>query len=178
MLARKIQWLARISGPSAHDRADTEQELWLAVFRQAARYDPARASLETFLGYVASRTAALLRRHKRRKCRGNGVVPLSLERDGTVTGERLTPLSETVSSADVGRRRGALGLDPIAQLEQTEAIADALARMPKRLRTVCQRLMVGTVASAAREMGMSRYEVHQALAEARPYFERAGLGNA
>jgi transposase-like protein len=38
--------------------------------------------------------------------------------------------------------------------------------------------MTGTVASVARELGISRHQVRQALEEARPYFEQAGPENS
>lgn len=37
--------------------------------------------------------------------------------------------------------------------------------------------MTGTVASVARELGMSRHQLRRAVEEARPYFEQAGLEN-
>ncbi|MGQ9636060.1 MAG: ECF-type sigma factor, partial [Bryobacteraceae bacterium] len=144
---------------------------------QAERFDPARASLETFLNRVVCQAVAMLLRNRKRGKRGNGIVPLSLESDLTATGEGPKPLSHTVSLEDGARRLGTQSADPIARLEQTEAIQHALARMPERLRDICQRLMTGTVASVARELGMSRHQVRQAVEEARPYFERAGLEN-
>lgn len=116
----------------------------------------------------------LLRSRNRRK-RGNGVWPLSLENDYTSTGEGLKPLSDTVSSEDVARRLGRESEDPLSRLEQQEAIEHALAQMPEHLRDICRRLMTGTVASVARELGISRHQVRKALEEARAYFEQAGL---
>ena len=173
----KARQLCRRKEFSPSEREDIEQELWLAVLEKAERFDPARARLETFLDRVVSRAAAMLLRSRKRRKRGNGVLPLSLESDFTSTGEGLKPLSETVFLADVARRLGTQSADPVERLEQTEAIECALAQMPERLRDICRRLMTGTVASVARELGISRYQVRKALEEARPYFEEAGLAS-
>lgn len=163
---------------SPSEREDIEQELWLAVLQQAERFDPARASLDTFLERVVSRAVAFLLRSRTRRKRAGGVLPLSLESDFTTTGEGLKPLSDTISSEDVARWLGTQSVDPMARMEQTEAIDSALARMPERLRDICRRLMTGTVASVARELGISRHQVRKVLEEARPYFEEAGLENS
>jgi len=174
--AKARQLCRRNFSPS--EREDIEQELWLAVLQQAERFDPARASLETFLDRVVSRAAAMLLRRSKRHKRASGCQPLSLESDFIATGEGLKPVSEVVSSEDVARRLGTQSADPIARLEQTEAVEYALAQMPERLRDICRRLMTGTVASVAHELGISRYQVRNALEEARPYFEQAGPENS
>ncbi|GAB6185743.1 sigma-70 family RNA polymerase sigma factor [Thermopirellula anaerolimosa] len=177
LIQAKARQLCRRRDFRPSEQEDIEQELWLAVLEKAERFDPARARLETFLDRVVSRAAAMLLRSRKRRKRGNGVLPLSLESDFTSTGEGLKPLSETVFLADVARRLGTQSADPVERLEQTEAIECALAQMPERLRDICRRLMTGTVASVARELGISRYQVRKALEEARPYFEEAGLQN-
>ena len=98
-----------------------------------------------------------------------------MENDYTPPGEGLKPLSDTVSREDVARRLGTQSEDPIARLDQTEAIESVLARMPERLRDICLRLMTDTVASVARQLGVSRHQVRKAVERARPYFEQAGL---
>ncbi|GAB6185671.1 sigma-70 family RNA polymerase sigma factor [Thermopirellula anaerolimosa] len=175
LIQAKARQLCRRRDFSPSEQEDIEQELWLAVLQQAERFDPARASLETFLDRVVSRAAAMLLRSRKRRKRGNGIQPLSLESDFTSTGEGLKPLSDTVSSEDAARRLGTQSADPIARLEQTEAIESAMARMPERLRDICQRLMTGTVASVARQLGISRHQVRKAARDAQPYFEEAGL---
>jgi len=175
LIQAKARQLCRRRDFSPSEQEDIEQELWLAVLEKAERFDPARARLETFLDRVVSRAAAMLLRRRKRRKRGNGVLPFSLESDFTAVGKGLKPLSEAVSSEDVARRLGTQSEDPMARLEQTEAIEYALAQMPERLRDICRRLMTGTVASVARELGISRHQVRKVLEEARPYFEEAGL---
>ncbi len=173
----KARQLCRRSDFNANEREDIEQELLLAVLQQIERFDSTRASLKTFLDRIVSRAAAMLLRSRKRQKRGNGMQPLSLESDCTI-GDDLKSLSNTVSSKDVANRLGTLSEDSIARLEQTEAIDVAMAKMPERLRDICRRLMSGTVASVARELGISRHQVRQAIDEARHYFEEAGLENA
>ena len=171
----KARQLCRRKEFSPSEREDIEQELWLAVLQQAERFDPARASLDTFLDRVVSQGVAMLLRSRNRRKRGHGISPLSLENDYTPPGEELKPLSDTVSREDVARRLGTQSEDPIARLDQTEAIESVLARMPERLRDICLRLMTSTLASVARQLGVSRHQVRKAVERARPYFEQAGL---
>ena len=178
LIQAKAGQLCRRREFSPSEREDIEQELWLAVLQHAERFDPARASLETFLDRVVSRAVAVLLRSRKRRKRGNGMQPLSLESDFTTTGEGLKPLSDTISSEDVARRLGTQSVDPMARLEETEAVESALARMPERLRYICRRLMTGTVASVARELDISRHQVRKAVDEVRPYLEEAGLENS
>jgi RNA polymerase sigma factor (sigma-70 family) len=160
------------------EREDIEQELWLAVLRQAERFDPLRASLETFLDRVVGRGVILLWRSRNRRKRGSGVTPCSLESQFLVTAEGRKPLGEVISSEDGARRMRTHVPDAMARSEETEAVEHALAQMPEWLREICRRLTTGTVASVARELGVSRHRIRRALAEARPYFEEAGLENS
>ncbi|MGB4273904.1 MAG: sigma-70 family RNA polymerase sigma factor [Bacillota bacterium] len=175
LIQAKARQLCRRRGFGPSEQEDIEQELWLMVLEKAKRFDPARARLETFLDRVVSQGVAMLLRSRNRRKRGHGISPLSLENDYTPPGEGLKPLSDTVSREDVARRLGTQSEDPIARLDQTEAIESVLARMPERLRDICLRLMTSTLASVARQLGVSRHQVRKAVERARPYFEQAGL---
>ena len=174
LIQAKARQLCRRRGFGPSEQEDIEQELWLMVLEKAKRFDPARARLETFLDRVVSQGVAMLLRSRNRRKRGNGISPLSLE-NVYITSEGCKPLSATVSQEDVARRLGTQSEDPIARLDQTEAIESVLARMPERLRDICLRLMTSTLASVARQLGVSRHQVRKAVERARPYFEQAGL---
>lgn len=170
LIRAKARRLCRRKGFRPSEQEDIEQELWLAVLQQADRFDPARASPDTFLDRVVSQGVAMLLRSRNRRKRGHGISPLSLENDYTPTGDGLKPLSDTVSSKDVARRLGTQSADPIARLEQAEAVKAAMAKMAARLQAICRRRMTGAIAAIAREMGVSRYQVRKAIEEAKRYF--------
>ncbi len=150
LIQAKARQLCR-KGFSPSEQEDIEQELLLKLWKARDRFDPQLSHPHAFITMVVSRAVAMLLR--RRWCRKRGATPLSLEGDFTSTGEGLN-----------------------AQLEQTEAVECALARMPDHLRDICRRLMAGqSKASIARELGMSRAALYGLLKDIRERFERSDL---
>jgi DNA-directed RNA polymerase specialized sigma24 family protein len=92
-----------------------------------------------------------------------------------VDSEGKRPLSELISDADLSRRTGATGSDEIARHDDAEAFAHAVDAMPDDVRDVCRHIMGGSISSAARDLGMSRRQIREAIQAARPYFEQAGF---
>lgn len=174
----KAWQLSRRSGFNRSEQGDLEQELWLSVLKEARRFDPQRASLDTFVDRVANTAAGMIvrRRSRLKRAPGNGVVSLDATKTSP-SGESKRPRAESVSQEDLSRRTGAVSGDDAAAREDTEAVAHALRAMPEEVRDVCRRVMGGSISSAARDLGMSRQKIREVLQTARPYIERAGLGN-
>lgn len=61
------------------DREDLEQELRLDLLRRLPRFDPARASRDTFISRVLDHAAATLLEKARAAKRGNGLLQASLQ---------------------------------------------------------------------------------------------------
>jgi len=96
------------------EQADIEQELWLAVLENSGRFDPQRASLETFLDRIVCSAAAMLLRRRWRQKRNHGLPTLSLESDCASTSEGPEPLAAAISPEDLTRRLGTVPADPLA----------------------------------------------------------------
>jgi RNA polymerase sigma factor (sigma-70 family) len=155
-------------------REDIEQELWLAVVAQADRFDPDRASLDTYLDRIVSTAAAMVLRDRDRQKRGNGHRTVSLDATTADSG-RKTSLAETIADGAQIRRLGRERRDDAADREQREAVESGLAAMPPEVSDVCRRVMGGSISSAADELGTTRRQVRNVLAEARPFVEDAGI---
>jgi hypothetical protein len=87
-----------------------------------------------------------------------------------------SPLAHYVSEADLSRHTHSARHDDVAHREEVVAVEHALDAMPDDVRDVCRRVMGGSIASVARDLGTSRHRIREMLLAARPYLEQAGFG--
>jgi DNA-directed RNA polymerase specialized sigma24 family protein len=171
----KARQLSRRSEFRRCDEDDLRQELWLLLLREAHRFDPRRASLNTFIDRVVTTAAGMIVRRPYRQKRVLNQKAVSLDRVKVLTGDGRQALADSLSDADLSRRTGVTRGDDIARRDAADAFAHTIGAMPDDVRNVCRQVIGGTISSAARELGRSRRQVRKALQAARPYFERAGL---
>lgn len=170
----KARQLSRLRSFSKSDRDDLQQELWLSVAHYADKFDPARASLDTFIDRVVNTAVAMILRDRQRKKRDNGFDTVSLDAI-PAEGHDDVPLSSQVSDDILSHRIGTERRNETEHRETAEAIQTALVSMPAELSDVCRRVMGGSISSVADDLGISRRQIRNALASARPYAEQAGL---
>lgn len=173
----KARQLSRRREFGKADREEIQQELWLAVVSQADRFDPERASLDTFIDRVVNTAVAMILRDRERQKRANGFRTQSLDVGGEEGDSSKTRLAAKITEDDHHRRLGTERRDEIADREQAEAVAAALSHMPPEVNEVCRRVMGGSISSAAEELNTSRRQIRNSLAAARPHLEAAGVGN-
>ena len=65
--------------------------------------------------------------------------------------------------------------DFVERAERDEALHAAIAGLPQHLREVCARLMRSSAVDVARDMGVTRHQVHKAIGAIRTHFRAAGL---
>lgn len=157
------------------DPDDLQQELWLAVCERIDRFDPAKASLDTFIDLVVNQALASLLRRRQRLKRDKGTFTQSLDEVLQTPAEDPAPLADFITQDDLARRMGRQARDPERNQATADALAFAVAQMPEELRDVCRRLTEGTVNSVARELNVSRRAVRRACLAIREILERAGL---
>jgi len=171
----KARQLSRRTGFTQSDRHDIEQDLTLYLFTKARSFVPERASIKTFISCVVNTGAAIIIRKRSRLCRNPDREIQSLAEPADCEGPEQRPLSETIGPEDLSRRTGCWPEDPYLVIQRHESIQHALGLLPADVREICIRLMDGSVLSAARDLGISRRRIRQAIEVARPYFEQAGL---
>ena len=171
----KARQLSQRSEFRQSDEDDLHQDLWLTLLKEARRFDPQRASLNTFVDRVVNSAACMILRRPYRQKRAQGRRALSLDRCKVSYGKEKMPLSQLISEVDLSRRTGAAPIDETDRHDDAKAFDHAVIAMPDDVRDVCRQVMGGSISSAARELGMSRRQVREALQAARPYFERAGF---
>ena len=132
--------------PSA-DRVDLEQEALVAVWRALPRYDPARASLRTFVEVVvASRLASLMRAHHRHP------APVQLEEYHQADGDQIPAIE--------------FGMD-------FRFVSASLAELDRHLVAV---LLDHSPTEASRALRVSRSTVYEGIHRIRATFANAGFG--
>jgi len=107
LIRGKARQLVRSGQFPRSDEEDLRQELTLRLLQRARRYDPARATLNTFAErVVCSLVATLLREQRRQK---NSILrgAVSIEVRCDCGGEGAAPLRELLQDADQRRRTGA-----------------------------------------------------------------------
>jgi RNA polymerase sigma-70 factor (ECF subfamily) len=171
----KAKQLSERSGFTQSDREDIEQDLALYLFTKARSFEPERASINTFISCVVNTGAAIIIRKRSRLCRNPDREVQSLAESADCDGREQRSLSETIGPDDLSRRTGCWPEDPHVAIQRRESIQHALRLLPADVREICIRLMDGNVLSVARDLGISRRRVRQAIEVAKPYFEEAGL---
>jgi RNA polymerase sigma factor (sigma-70 family) len=157
------------------DQADLQQELWLMLCERADAFDPAKASLDTFIDRVVNTAVGVILRNRQRLKRNTGGPVVSLDDSGNDPA-RPNSMAHGLSPEHLARRTGREPTDPFTEQETAEAVEFALARMPDDLQEIARRLMSGTVNSVSQEMNISRRAVRKAGLAIREFLERAGFG--
>jgi len=169
----KARQLLRHPGFSRSDFDDLVQELTLRLWRKVPQFDPIRASFHTYAAHVLESCVATIVRERRRLKRAAGLRAQSLENTFVQRGSASTPLADLVSDSDLERRTGV----DARRKQITAEVNRAVETLSPDLRDLCRRLMTGTTASVARDLGVSRYEVRKTVARIRREFAKTNLAD-
>lgn len=166
----KARQLARRRDFRCDDPADLEQELWLGLLRAADRYDPAKASVNTFVAQVLDSVAARLARERLRRM--NLVARKRPPADGC-TGP--SPQADRIATSDRLRHRRVEPTDPLAAFDCREAVDLALSRLPADLRAIAVAIREHGRSEAARRFGLTRAGWRAAVQEIRKQLAKVNL---
>jgi RNA polymerase sigma-70 factor (ECF subfamily) len=162
------------AGFTRSDREDIEQELRLQVLQATPQFDPQVGDWTAFLKTVIERAAAKLWQHSlaemRHPDRSESLQQLVRGEDGFLT-EKANTLLEDAHT----RRLGTTARSSQHHFEMTQDVAAVLASLPDELRDLCERLQHQSVGEIARETGMPRTTLRDAIKRLRAVFEQAGL---
>ena len=156
------------------ERPDLEQDLAVHVLRQAHHFDPSRACVKTFIARVVDSAVAMILRDRRRFKRAAGFRSRSLEEALFHSEKGAGSLADLLDEADGCRRTGG---NPTPGQQYAELASDTqrvLSELPPPLQEIANRLINATEASIARDLGISRRQVRNAVETIRGCFRRAG----
>ncbi len=175
LIKHKARQLVGRAGFVEGDRHDLEQEMVVDLLLRLSRFDPRLAKRETFIARVVEHHVATLVESQRAGVRDYRRRAGSLdERRTDEEGDTSdTPpvldekeyIRETVASAQRDDDLHALRMD----------IEALVAELPVDLRALCLRLAASTVSDVARETGVPRGTLYEAIRKLRTRFECAGL---
>lgn len=154
-------------GLVGEDRRDIEQELAAQLWRAQQRYDPSRASPETFATRVVDNQAAniLAERKAAKRDAGPAAQRQRDEKDADDETAEVIDISDMLAAERYRQHQEILRSD----------LAKAMGQLPEKHRDLCRRLIAGTIADAVNDTQTPRSTLYGQIAETRRHFERAGL---
>ena len=158
------------AGFTESDREDLQQELALDLVRRSRKYDPNKAKRSTFTACVVEHRAASILAERMGRTR-------DVRREGPSLNEMITDAEgnqvERIATIDAQVNRQGRSPEELHLLAlDVQTVLDTL---PRRLRTLAERLKTETISEIARRAGVSRKQVYLAVWEIRRRFEAAGL---
>ena len=174
----KARQLVGTAGFTRSDVADIEQELRIELLLRLPKFDPDKATYNTFVNCLVGRKCAKLVRHRMRELRDYRRNSCSLDElveddEGCVTARANTiDRDEADSRAD----RRARTREEQAQIRTDVALV--LGTLPDDLRKLAKCVMTApTLTEAAQKLGMQRSAFYDAIGRLRSHLRAAGLGD-
>ncbi len=174
----KARQLIGTAGFTRSDVEDVEQEMRLELLLRLPKFDPARASYNTFVNCVTERKCAKLIRHRRQEMRDYQRRSCSLDDrvEGAYGG--TVARAETVDQDELDIRTDKRGRSREEQNQLRTDVSFALSKLPDDLRRIAECVMgTRTLVEAARQLGMQRTTFYKALGRLQAHFKSAGLND-
>ena len=174
IVKKKVRQIIGRAGFTRQDQADLEQELLTRLLQGLRSFDPNVAHRKSFVTAIVERAVANILRDaqaEKRDHRRIGSLQVLIE----VTEDGPTELSETVGEREFNARRCSdpRSADDLAQL--TSDLADFVESLPAELRNLAERLKTQSISAIAREVGVPRTTLNDAVRRLRQRFEQADL---
>ena len=141
---------------SPEDQEDLKQEMALELIQASQRFDPEKASKETFVVRVLARFSKYATR-KHFSQQGNPVG----------SAESLDPNYDLHKMARPGGQ---------ADVERRLDVEEVISQLPEQLQEICRALMTNSVSEAAAILGVDKSTIYRKIPKIREYFISFGLG--
>lgn len=174
LISIKARQVVRRPGFTPSDWPDVEQDLALDLLRRLPRFDPARASLRTFVNRVVEHRISTLIEAREAAMRDH-------RRHGTLHEEVSDPdgeAAELLDLLDEESCRERVGLpvrDPFGDADLRADLEEALRTLPTHLRDLARRLQKDSPSEVARSTGIPRTTLLKRMGRIRAHLDRAGL---
>lgn len=174
-IRHRVRQLARTEGFAAQDIEDIRQDLIVDLLKRLPKFDPSKATCNMFVARIIDRKVAALirdrncekRNPRREECSLNECVDDG--KGGSV--ERI----QTIAADETDRWLGRQARSDQETAELALDVEEVLKRLPDNLRRLCEFLKTGSIADAARAMGVPRTTLHDHVKQLREVFEAAGM---
>lgn len=174
IVKRKVRQIVGRAGYTRQDKEDLEQELLTRLLQGLRSFDPDVAHRKSFVTAIVERAVATILRDAEAQKRDHRRIS-SLQRLVDLTDEGPTELAETIGDREYnGRRcRDPRSDEDLAQL--VTDLAEVIDSMPGELRDLAERMKTQSISAIAREIGVPRTTLNDAVRRLRQRFEQAGL---
>lgn len=168
LIRYKARMLSRKRAFARNDREDLEHDLWVDLLKRLPKYDPSKATLNTFIARVVERKVVSLIRYHLAEKRAVAREEASLNELVRDCDGRTVERHETT-------REGATAWQRLHELQRD--IADLREHLPSEVHRLVMDALSrgGTINSIAAELGISRRQAERHVAEIRQIFEDASL---
>jgi RNA polymerase sigma-70 factor (ECF subfamily) len=174
LIRERVKRLIGRHGFTASDRDDLEQDMALHLLECLRRQQqPIDAPEGFFRKVIADYAVTLVRRRKAEKRDHRRLSSLHdkvLDEDGEYV-ERARVIPED----HVQTRLHTASRSRLDEVELVDDVAAVLAKLPPDLRDLCERLKHHSITEVARQLGVPRTTLHDAIRRLRQHFEEAGL---
>ncbi len=174
-ICKKVDLLVRRHGFPRSERESLLQDFACNLHARRAKFDASIATWEAFVVVVCENHFANLLEHRSAEMRSREHESGSLNDQIRDTAGKWTELGATIPDSQRSRHWARDYRSDRERWELREDVADELARMPPRMRKVCEMLMTGSKTAAAAELEMSQWALYEMLGRILVRFEKAGL---
>ena len=174
IVKRKVRQIVGRAGYTRQDKEDLEQELLTRLLQGLKSFDPDVAHRKSFVTAIVERAVATILRDAEAQKRDHRRIS-SLQRLVNLTDEGPTELAETIGDREYnGRRcRDPRSDEDLAQL--VTDLAEVIDSMPDELCDLAKRMKTQSISAIAREIGVPRTTLNDAVRRLRQRFEQSGL---
>lgn len=171
LIKYKAKQLSRKSGFRSSEEEDLVQELTMALIEKSHLFDPTRGAASTFADRVIRTAIAMLIRDRRRLKRAAGFTAQSLEQPTSCD-------ADTASLRDSLPATGSSAPQMVEGNDFISAVRSAVQLLPPDLKEIATRLKINPISAVARDMGISRRQLGNAIERIRKHFESKGLNDS
>ncbi len=173
----KAKQVARRADFSVSDQDDIEQELALHLLTHIEKFDPERASLNTFITRVVDCGVSMLLRKRQSKKRMPGDEASVVSLEVPIDQPCGPPVSQgdVITSVDLDRRTLGRSRNEKEDFDTESSLGTAIESLPTELQLICQTLKLQSRSHAARTLGISRRQLSKQIELIREHMELAGF---
>ena len=174
LIHHKARQLVGTAGFTRDDVEDLEQEMRLGLLERLPKFDPSKATYNTFVSRLIERKISNLIRHRMREIRDFRCEEGSIH-DVVECGDEKVERIETVTQDEQDFR---LGKHMRSEEERRDLKLDiplVLSKLPPDLRKLAELLQTLSITEAAHDLGIARPTVYDRLKRLRQTFEELGI---
>ena len=174
LIHHKARQLVGTAGFTRDDIEDMEQEMRLDLLERLPKFDPNKATYNTFVSRLVDRKISNLIRHRTQEMRDFRCEEGSIH-DVVECGDEKVERIETVTQDEQDFRLGKHIRSAQERRDLKLDIPLVLSKLPPELRKPAELLQTMSITEAARELGIPRSTLYDRIARLRCIFEDMGL---